>query len=190
MSLELIMSKVDAVTRDPRYRPLWGWHDDHILKDGTPDYLPAIQQVRGEFRWLLQAIIDAGLVGGRCLQLGLGPGCSHEVWRCVFNHVVSVEKNAYPPFKDREVITARTADAVGMVGGGFDFLFIDAGHLYDDVKFDYLNYYPKVRPGGIIAFHDAFPRKGVAVEVHRFIDHIPNINIVGSTVGTAWMVKP
>lgn len=35
-----------------------------------------------------------------------------------------------------------------------DFLFIDGDHSYDGVKNDFENYYPLVRPGGIIAFHD------------------------------------
>lgn len=35
------------------------------------------------------------------------------------------------------------------------FIFIDANHKYDFVKKDFLSWYPKVRPGGIISFHDS-----------------------------------
>ena len=35
-----------------------------------------------------------------------------------------------------------------------DLLFIDGSHIYEDVKKDYELFYPWVRPGGIVAFHD------------------------------------
>ncbi|MDP3836951.1 MAG: class I SAM-dependent methyltransferase [bacterium] len=35
-----------------------------------------------------------------------------------------------------------------------DFLFIDGDHSYEGVKSDFENYYPLVKPGGLIAFHD------------------------------------
>ena len=38
-----------------------------------------------------------------------------------------------------------------------DFVFIDASHLYKDVKNDLKNWYPKVKRGGIIAGHDYVP---------------------------------
>ena len=38
--------------------------------------------------------------------------------------------------------------------GPYDLVFIDANHTYEYVKKDYENYRDKVKPGGIIAFHD------------------------------------
>lgn len=40
-----------------------------------------------------------------------------------------------------------------------DVLHIDAGHLYDEVKADFENWSPFVRPGGVVLFHDieSFP---------------------------------
>lgn len=35
-----------------------------------------------------------------------------------------------------------------------DFLFIDGSHIYKDVKSDFELFYPWVKPGGIVAFHD------------------------------------
>ncbi|MBZ0246870.1 MAG: class I SAM-dependent methyltransferase [Cyclobacteriaceae bacterium] len=35
-----------------------------------------------------------------------------------------------------------------------DVLFIDGSHEYEDVKADFLAFYPFVKPGGIVAFHD------------------------------------
>jgi len=36
----------------------------------------------------------------------------------------------------------------------FDFIFIDAGHIYEEVKQDFQLWYPHLKIGGIIAFHD------------------------------------
>ncbi len=50
-----------------------------------------------------------------------------------------------------------------------DFLFIDAGHTYSDVKQDFEMYSGLVRPGGLIAFHDvAVHPPATGCEVHRF----------------------
>ena len=42
-------------------------------------------------------------------------------------------------------------------GRKFDFLFIDGDHEYNGVLEDLIQWYPLVRPGGLIAFHDIVP---------------------------------
>ena len=43
-----------------------------------------------------------------------------------------------------------------------DFLFIDGSHIYKDVKKDFDLFFPWVKPGGIVAFHDVDTKfKGV-----------------------------
>lgn len=37
------------------------------------------------------------------------------------------------------------------------FIFVDGDHTYEGIKQDILNYYPLLKPGGIIAFHDFLP---------------------------------
>ncbi|HUI06237.1 MAG TPA: class I SAM-dependent methyltransferase [Verrucomicrobiae bacterium] len=38
-----------------------------------------------------------------------------------------------------------------------DLLFIDGSHQYEDVLADFEDFFPHVKPGGIIAFHDVLP---------------------------------
>lgn len=44
-----------------------------------------------------------------------------------------------------------------LAGRKFDFLFIDGDHEYDGVLEDLIQWYPLVRSGGLIAFHDIVP---------------------------------
>lgn len=38
-----------------------------------------------------------------------------------------------------------------------DLLFIDGSHVYEDVKKDFELFFPWVKPGGVVAFHDVTP---------------------------------
>ncbi|MGI9421513.1 MAG: class I SAM-dependent methyltransferase, partial [Geminicoccaceae bacterium] len=40
-----------------------------------------------------------------------------------------------------------------------NFLFVDGSHEFDDVMQDYSDFYPWVKPGGMIAFHDVLPHR-------------------------------
>lgn len=42
----------------------------------------------------------------------------------------------------------------------FDYLFIDGSHIYEDVKKDFEDWYPKLAAGGIISFHDSTMNRG------------------------------
>lgn len=70
----------------------------------------------------------------------------------------------------------------------FDLIFLDAMHTYEDVKADIARWWPRVRPGGLMVFHDYrhkdFP--GVAQAVDECFEEIP----VENTVGTlAWITR-
>jgi SAM-dependent methyltransferase len=77
-----------------------------------------------------------------------------------------------------------------------DYCFIDAGHMYDEVKADIAAWLPKMKPGGIMAGHDfnqvpvenavreAFPDKTVE-DLRRFSVEYPN----GFKWGTCWRVQ-
>lgn len=42
----------------------------------------------------------------------------------------------------------------------FDYLFIDGSHIYEDVKKDFEDWYPKLAKGGIISLHDSTMFRG------------------------------
>ncbi len=182
------MITLDSIVNDPRYAPRHGWHDDHRAADGTPAYLPAIQQVRAEFLEFLRVVPERG----SCLQLGLGScDASHAVWRALFAHVTTIDwreclvnEDRYPgaDTRSREAITLAARHAP------YDLVFIDAGHSFVDVQHDYLSYGAMARHGGITAIHDALRREAYPeVEVWRFVATLPGVKIIGDEVGIAWL---
>lgn len=53
-----------------------------------------------------------------------------------------------------------------------DFLFLDAGHEYEDIIADMSAWYPKVKKGGIIAGHDYYPNQQDKWGVYPAIHHL------------------
>jgi len=184
--------KVNELVYSSRFLPHWGFHDDHRAVDRTAEYAPALQQVKAEFDALVDVIVDSGLVGGKCLQLGMGAGgASHQVWRSVFAEVMTVDFGIIA-WNDLNSTGASTHDPEALKlatqHAPFDFLFIDAGHDFTDVRDDHAAYGPLVRPGGIVAFHDALQRKGFEeVTVWKYIETIPLGWMIGTEVGIAWV---
>jgi hypothetical protein len=70
-------------------------------------------------------------------------------------------------------IAYHVADSVemaqGFEDGSLDWVYIDAGHSYKDIKADYEAWEPKVRSGGIIAGHD-YGDNGFGVK--KYIDEL------------------
>src|SRR4051812_28921029 len=61
--------------------------------------------------------------------------------------------------------------------GSLEFVFLDAEHVYEDVLDDLKTWWPKVKPGGIIAGHD-FNGEGVYKAVMEFFPSSP-IDVAG-----------
>lgn len=187
----------DALVFDPCWAPYAGWHDDHRHLDGTPDYRPAVQQVRQE--WLdLMAVCQQG---GSALQLGLGTcDAPHWLLALVFDFSITVDSRR-TIVHDVELPGLCTENAVDFVAkyGLYDLLFIDADHTYEGVKADHERYAPLVASGGIVAFHDASPKHthreemGVRGYLASFMGSQPadfNLHMIGDEVGVAWYRKP
>lgn len=198
-----LMEAIDAlVAKGGRFMPHWGWHDDHREADGSVDYKPALQQVRSETSELLGILLPALNKGkptqipGSCLQLGLGAtAAAHEALRLVFEDVVTLDWSACwhneEEYPGADIALEATVDWVAEAGP-YDFLIIDAGHTFEDAKRDHENYGQLVRPGGIIAFHDALLRPGFeeAVQVWRYLETLTcPVHMIGSEVGVAWLRK-
>lgn len=188
------ITDVDSILNDPRWAPRHGWHDDHRHNDRKPEYLPALQQVRVEFFGLMEVLRGKKLLGGRALQLGMGEcRASHAVWRLLFPKRTVTIDWAVRMRDDMESVGADTHDKSSLefaeLWGPYDFLFIDAGHKFDDVARDHADYGRLVVPGGIIAFHDAAKRPGYEeeIDVWRYLAWGQEVTLIGSEVGVAWV---
>lgn len=62
----------------------------------------------------------------------------------------------------------------------FDFVYIDAGHEYEDIKNDFLSWFWKIMDDGIISGHDYSP---VFPGVVKFVDILKHNNDVRFTKG-------
>ena len=59
------------------------------------------------------------------------------------------------PFGERCIIhRVNSTDGPALIAGLVDFVFIDAVHKYPNAKEDAAAWWPKVKPGGFIVFHD------------------------------------
>jgi hypothetical protein len=75
------------------------------------------------------------------------------------------------PYKDRvKFMMSRSQDVVFHFPDGYlDYIFIDGDHSYEAAKRDIVNYYPKVKSGGIFAGHD-YSMPGVKKALDEFLD--------------------
>lgn len=100
----------------------------------------------------------------------------------------SSEKNSDPYSRIDNMLKLVVSDSVGAShqykDGSLEFVFIDAGHSYEEVKADIQAWLPKVRKGGVLAGHDyskSFP--GVIKAVKELL---PNHKQVSKN---CWMVE-
>lgn len=114
------------------------------------------------YYWIAKAAAGARVMS---IDLPVGPGDgrypkvveAHMEW-LVWAKGFDVELlTRFGPSQDPHII----ADAKVTFKDGVDFLFIDAGHAYEQVKADFQNYGPLVKMGGLIALHDIVGGEGV-----------------------------
>lgn len=67
-------------------------------------------------------------------------------------------------------------DAARLLHDDYDFIFLDAMHDYENVKADIERWWPRVREGGTMAFHDYYHDNypGVAQAVNERFGELPN----------------
>ena len=84
---------------------------------------------------------------------------------------------------------ATSVDVAKRLPGAFlDFVYVDAGHKYDDVKSDINAWYPKVKPGGVFGGHDFKARHmGLCRAVFEFA--LKNNLVVYGKEWDWWVIK-
>lgn len=93
--------------------------------------------------------------------------------------LANIARAGYP---NANVLRMRTADAAGLFPAeSVDFVWVDAGHEYDEVKADLKAWWPRLKPGGVIGGDD-LPMDGVKRAVSEFFPS----HEVGSESGWQW----
>lgn len=111
--------------------------------------------------------------GDTYLEVGVDKGKSLSVARMVAKHgvtVCGVDLRPNPEIKDTIHFQGDSAEIAGMwQGGKIDVLFIDGDHSYEGCKADIDAWYPYMRKGGVMLFHDADETSpGVVQAVEEF----------------------
>lgn len=110
-------------------------------------------------------------------------GYNQEDWDRIYSKVIKLSIQ-YPKLK---VVRIPSVPASKLFPDNFfDLVFIDAEHEYNAVKSDILNWFPKIKTGGLISGHDYGARK--TPDVKHVVD-----KIFGSRVRTfldsVWVVR-
>lgn len=152
-----------------KYDPYYAVNHNHLNEE------LGIQQNREELNIFIDVLLKSDTK--KCLEIGLGFfGSTHFLWRHIYDKVITIEKNFerirefgrntkkfygdwilndgrsqfFVGYSNDEKIIADVYSKVE----DLDFLFIDGNHSYESVLCDFLLYYPLVKKGGIIGFHD------------------------------------
>jgi cephalosporin hydroxylase len=151
------------------FSPYPAMHNNHLNEE------VGIQQNREELEKFIDVLLKSDTKS--CLEIGLGFfGSTHFLWRQIYDKVITIEKNFerirefgrntkkfycdwilkdgrsqfFVGYSNDEKIIADVYSKVEEL----DLLFIDGNHSYESVLCDFLLYYPLVKQGGIIGFHD------------------------------------
>ena len=158
-----------------------------------------LNQFEPEIAWAVERCASI-LPREHFLEVGFGCGGSFLVWTQLFTNVGAVNfdsnrvkafREKYPQYTDCfHLGSSQDPAVVESVRHRFprlDGLYLDAGHSYAEVKADYNNFAPLVRPGGIIIFHDTFHGYpdapcGVPVFIRELISAGHEIDVYSSTI--------
>lgn len=117
------------------------------------------------------------------LEIGVHRGGTYGVWGDVFkpNKLIGIDHHvelaAVPAQQKHEGYLLEGESQSPLIKGQvegilknekLDFLFIDGGHSYDEVRTDFEMYAPLVREGGAIALHDIAVTNNEPVGVRAF----------------------
>jgi len=88
------------------------------------------------------------------------------------NYMRMLEKTK--PYGERFVLHKQFSDDAvnNFENNSIDYIFIDGMHTYEQVLKDCINYYPKLKPGGLFSGHDYYAIKAVRKSVDEFASSI------------------
>ena len=201
METNNIIQELDKWVSDKGSRGYTEGKDEYTINYSGTKPIEGIQQNRNEIKEFVEYLFNY-FNGGTILEIGLGYyGSTHFLWRMIFDKVITIENknnrirefglniqkyygkwildDGKSYFIHGNSNDPKTIRNLYELTNEVDIIFIDALHSYESVLTDWLVYSPRVRKGGIVAFHDCekrFPnRKGVA----EFIDDLESGNIDG-----------
>ncbi len=136
-------------------------------------YIPyPIQQVEKEIIGLAEVILDKCNQRENAVEIGMGGfGGTHTLWSLLFDNVYTIEIDAglIQKYRNNNSIdtghqffinkSSHDESVLNIIPMDIDFLFIDGDHSYNAVRTDFSIYYPFVRSGGIVGFHDTKSQK-------------------------------
>lgn len=204
------MIGLDEIVVDPRFAPYHGWHDSYLSEEQARGKTgPAIQQIRSEYHEFLEHMQELGLTGGSCLQIGLGiPGASHVCLSKFFPDTWTLDINrAFIEDHMSRIVESRLSNKIVwgssfdlstirfFAGREFNLLFIDGDHTYGAVEQDFNNFFPLVRSGGVVAFHDTvhYEYYDHNIQVGPFVDTLRDhfeVQDIGKILGISYLIKP
>jgi predicted O-methyltransferase YrrM len=116
------------------------------------------------------------------LEIGSDLGLLVESIR--INRIFAVDpiRNYKIPFKFRHIkFFEMTSDEFfeKHISQKYDFIFVDGLHTYEQVLKDCQNYYPKLKPGGLISGHDYKVIENVRKAVDEFANSVnKTVNLI------------
>lgn len=144
--------------------------------------MKTMYKTRNEFGKLFQEYFKTGNGAEIGVQNGYNAKSISNYWKgkiyCIDNWIdQEVFETAIETLKDIWVhfIKMNSVDGASRVeNDSLDWVYIDAGHSYPEVKADFEAWFPKVRSGGIISGHDYGENDCIGVKV--FIDEYMQLN--------------
>ena len=115
------------------------------------------------YHWLTNSNGEGTIVSVDSYAVGVDNRHLYDEWNedGAYLHVIEGNSHHGP--------TVREVD----LRGPYDFVLIDAGHYYKEVKKDWGLYRPMVRPGGLVCFHDILTHPAwPSIEVGRLWEEI------------------
>jgi|TARA_Y100000310_G_scaffold231464_1_gene234025 cephalosporin hydroxylase len=217
-----IMKELDKWVFDKGSRGYTEGEDKYTLYYSGTKPIDGIQQNRNEIKEFTEYLLNY-FNGGTILEVGLGYyGSTHFLWRMIFDKVITIE-NQNDRIKEFGLNTQRyygkwvlddgksyfihgnsndpkTIGNVYELTKELDIVFVDALHSYESVLTDWLVYSPRVKSGGMVAFHDCEKRFSNHKGVAEFLDDLESGKIDGKryeikkivhskTQGIAWYIK-